>query len=456
MTALTDLQMAAALCEQVYRRSDLDQQLGVLPQQAPPGALPEGFGGSDIIAHSSNINGFDNENGFYYNDDTGFVGRIIEANGKVFLVLRGSDLSGSWSAVPGSLGVTLDLDYADSFDWSNNTDLGLGTTGYSQLDDALKLLEEAKNLASARGAEVVVAGQSLGGGLAGLITAIANFRDVTHPIKGYAIAAAPFKAQLWVEAAFQALSELDPDLYSRENVRQWLLSGSGYVTLDDAFRATDGNGFELIVQSNIGFLTQQDLDDLAIRRNVIYSEFLSFQEAQLAIHGIDGEALVHWSIFGDMHFIAPTSIYNISNLDSFGAAVSKHGPALHNLVIRTEGIEGQKFRDLMLSDSVIQNAFLIDTAISSPFEHDRADPSNSPSAMHGGGANPSIIYNALWKSVGTAGGLYGYFYNFFKHTAQSGAAAVGIAEEEASLHSGIVKLALGILRDAAKDTGTIQ
>ncbi len=92
MAELTVLQMAAALCEEAYRRAD----------NTSSSKYNEGFGDRAPINKELSqstlavlqAKGFTLDNGFYYNNVTGFVGQIIEANGKIFVVFRGSDLSG--------------------------------------------------------------------------------------------------------------------------------------------------------------------------------------------------------------------------------------------------------------------------------------------------------------------------------------------------------------------------
>src|SRR5262245_19021984 len=81
--ALTDLQVAAALAEMSYRRAERDQQLHV-----------EDVNGSHV---GVSVSGLTLNDGFYYNDATGFVGNIVRANGKIFVVYRGTDMAGSLS-----------------------------------------------------------------------------------------------------------------------------------------------------------------------------------------------------------------------------------------------------------------------------------------------------------------------------------------------------------------------
>jgi hypothetical protein len=112
--------VAAALSEEVYRRDTLDQKLSSNDYEGFGDSTPTNFLGSSV-AH------FTYSDGYYYNYNTGFVGRVVEANGKIFVVLRGRDLSGGWIPMAAaSLGVDLAPSYADVEDWSDNRKLGLG------------------------------------------------------------------------------------------------------------------------------------------------------------------------------------------------------------------------------------------------------------------------------------------------------------------------------------------
>jgi hypothetical protein len=80
-TTLTDTQIAAALSEQIYRRSDADQDL-----------KDQDIGITRFITFGTAPTGLTAEDdGYYYNDATGFVGRVVEANDKIFVVFRGTD-----------------------------------------------------------------------------------------------------------------------------------------------------------------------------------------------------------------------------------------------------------------------------------------------------------------------------------------------------------------------------
>jgi hypothetical protein len=184
-----DLYIAAALAEQSYRRAAADQQI----QDGDIGA--SGVSLSPIGLQQ------DGTSAFYYNNATGFVGRVVIANGKVFVAFRGTDMAGGISdllAAKVGFERTSAIDVKD-FDYANSP-LSFGTSSASQLDDALALTRAAKTFAASQGMELVVAGQSLGGGLAGLVSAIEN-------VKSYLIAPAPFQNQLEIQATLFALEK---------------------------------------------------------------------------------------------------------------------------------------------------------------------------------------------------------------------------------------------------------
>ncbi|TIW98278.1 MAG: hypothetical protein E5V59_08675 [Mesorhizobium sp.] len=119
---------------------------------------------------------------------------------KIFVVYRGSDLSGDLTdiIIPFLFGATeaanVPAGLADPLDWGNNGALTLGTLAHTQLDDALRLLQFAKALPGDK--QVVVTGQSLGGGLATLAVAVENARETFLPggstadlVDGFAIVA---------------------------------------------------------------------------------------------------------------------------------------------------------------------------------------------------------------------------------------------------------------------------
>jgi hypothetical protein len=125
MDDLTQLQYAAALAEMVYRRSQDDQRLDITQTG---GTIP----GEDVSLTDANKQPLfppsltlDPGTGYYYDDSTGFVGRVVRnPDGTIYVVFRGTDS-----------GLT---DFAQA-----NFPLGFGTFGPTQLDDAIALTKAA-------------------------------------------------------------------------------------------------------------------------------------------------------------------------------------------------------------------------------------------------------------------------------------------------------------------------
>ncbi len=89
MALTSRAEIAAALAEQVYRRASQDQALtdGEIGAVAETDLAPAGLKQSDD---------------YFYNDSTGFVGRVVDVGGTVYVVFRGTDMSlgGAVNATP--------------------------------------------------------------------------------------------------------------------------------------------------------------------------------------------------------------------------------------------------------------------------------------------------------------------------------------------------------------------
>jgi hypothetical protein len=131
---LDDLEVAAALAEEIYRRNSQDQPIALGDVATNSKNDP------NVVAPTS----LTPKDGFYYDDATGFVGQVVDANGKIFVVLRGTDFEGGLTGV----------DFTDG-----NLPLALGTFNNTQLDDAIALTKAA--IEAANGKTVVVTGHSL-------------------------------------------------------------------------------------------------------------------------------------------------------------------------------------------------------------------------------------------------------------------------------------------------------
>jgi predicted esterase YcpF (UPF0227 family) len=87
----------------------------------------------------------------------------------------------------------------DKEDLLNDALLGAGTTLPSQFDDALALTQAVIDQLGGDRSKVVVVGQSLGGGLAGLVSGVLN-------VESYIFDPAPFQNQFRFLAAEDAIA----------------------------------------------------------------------------------------------------------------------------------------------------------------------------------------------------------------------------------------------------------
>ena len=132
--SLDPLKTSAALAEQVYRRAKEDQQLtdGDIGVRVVDGVFGNLQG--PVLTTQGD--------GWYYNNATGFVGRVVSDGTTTYVVLRGTDMSGSLGETAlniasnyfggGSLTQRTDV---NDFTYANLA-LGFGSAGTTQLDDA--------------------------------------------------------------------------------------------------------------------------------------------------------------------------------------------------------------------------------------------------------------------------------------------------------------------------------
>jgi hypothetical protein len=268
-TNLSGVQLAAALAEQVYRRNSNDipvtlTELGATPLTVTP-ADPNQF-----ATDRSTV-----DNATYYYTPRGFVGEVVQKDGVVYVVFRGTDSSESFfnglkkAAANGFNQTATDPSrLSDLGDWTNNVLLALGTSQETQLDDALALTRAAE--AAAGGGPVVVVGQSLGGGLAGLVAAIEN-------LPGYAIAPAAFQNQLAVEAQEYAFSQFNFNLALIPlGVAEDFFSN----TRDGQTKYLEANGYDTTTIAAFFALADQT-----------FGQYLTNLRKNLQVYSITGEVL---------------------------------------------------------------------------------------------------------------------------------------------------------------------
>ncbi len=160
----TGVALYAALAEQIYRRDNRDQAL------ADGDIFGQGQfaqGGFATQQTGLSLNG----DGFYYQEgpDNGFVARVVKVESTYIIVYRGTDLSGSQAELAADQLGFKNSERVDSGDFDSNLALGPGTWDRTQLDDAVALADAVIDRAAQDSSNVIVVGQSLGGGLAGLM-----------------------------------------------------------------------------------------------------------------------------------------------------------------------------------------------------------------------------------------------------------------------------------------------
>jgi hypothetical protein len=441
-TELQGIQLAAALAEEIYRRNlkDIPVKLTEIGVAAVNLGLLSGF----QSASATPIDG-----GIYYYTARGFVGEVVQKGGLFYVVFRGTDSAESFSAgiakalAFDALGNQTVLDSSgesDLGDWGNNLLLGSGTGAQTQLDDALALTQAAIAAAGGDKSKVVVVGQSLGGGLAGLVSAIED-------VKGYAIAPTPLAKQLYAEAIKYAL-------------------GSTGMTVSASFYSWDPSVQVADIANRYG---DEAATNFVALRDYAFAQFNERVAANLTIHSITGEVMNDGvgsfaQYLGAQEFTTTSIKYYVGESASStggladNTPISLHHPALHNLVIRTTDLSGKAFEDLLADDKALRYSLFEKLEISGPIEFDRADPTGSGfggSGVVSSGASPGILYRALWKTVGDENGFYDNFYARFGAWLSSGAVADGKSATSlnSSVHSGVLKLGLQIVRDALDRDG---
>lgn len=450
MADLTQIQLVAALSEQVYNRNASDDPITLRDLGVTPLALPNlsSFGTFQSNGSAGST--------LYYTSH-GFVGEVVQTDSTVYVVFRGTDISGSFpSGFNAALSAGLNQTASDPSgmndlgDLSNDILLGQGTGQQTQLDDALALTQAAK--ANAGGKQVVVVGQSLGGGLAGLVSAIAD-------VPAIAIDPAPFQNQLSVaadEAAFSQMGFNQPALFP-DGVSSDFFSNSD----DNQRRILEANGYSDV-----------DIDQYFTLAQAKFGELFANLQSNLTAYSVTGEilssgiGLLGSFLGGATPFSVSSTAIDVGVSPSIGedltTAVSLHSPTLFNLLIRTEG-SGEQFEDLLKSDEELRYSLLENQNISGPIEGNRADPDGSGFGQSGvvsSGASTGELYRALWETVGATDSFYDHFYARFGAWLSNGAVAEGLSatatQDDPSVHSGVVKLGLQVVRDGLGQDGLIS
>lgn len=475
-TNLSGIELAAALAEEIYRRADGDNPIDVVGDL---GATPIDMRPflEDASGLHFNSNATPENQDYYFYSSKGFVGRVVEKDGVVYVVFRGTDEASSFPVGFGKMVYNGGLSnptvkdpseyISDLGDWSSNYHLGKGTLQATQLDDALALTQAAKAYAQQNGLAVQVVGQSLGGGLAGLVATLED-------IPGYVIAPAPFDNQIKVEATLNVLKEFG---ITKQQAAAWTtgqLGGNEPPTEMNISSAFKNGGIQLaaVLRYNMPQLSETDIQKILSDKQHAETNLIGNLISNVYKHTIIGEVLSdgsgslseYFGYTGASRFgtdPGKTVSYDLGVdpglFTNSTTTVSLHGSALHNLVIRTDnfirygdGGKFQRFSELLQNNEFMRHALLEQTAISAPIGGDRKDPHEDAYGGSGvksstAGADSAIIFRTLWKSVGIEDGFYDKFYTAFSLNLSSEA----IQNEE--LRKGLTFLGLQVIRDGLRD-----
>ena len=184
--ALSELALYAALSEQVYRRAYVDkhadQPLAVDGDGSPEEQVANAIPGQTLIDPKGLNHAGDQltqgrflfDNNYIYDVSNGFVAMVTQGADESYTVtFRGTDAGDAsfWTLASATVfGVSTPVKL-DQLDWNTNLLLGQGDgLDNSQAQDAINLTKAV--IANANGASVTVIGQSLGGGLAGIVSSV--------------------------------------------------------------------------------------------------------------------------------------------------------------------------------------------------------------------------------------------------------------------------------------------
>ncbi|GAB9109786.1 beta strand repeat-containing protein [Bradyrhizobium diazoefficiens] len=453
--SLSDAALFAALCEEAYQRAPEDspfQTSDIFPDYLPAFTVPKSLIAPGLVTSSK-------DTGMVYSSTgTGFAAMVLKNGDSYIVVFRGTDI--------GNFPFNL-----DSGDLSNDIHLGFGT-----LDGQLADLKNLMNLLASQvgSANITVAGQSLGGGLALLAGSM-------YGSKTYAYDPAPFGTTLWVNAAYQAALDLNIGGVIPESICK-LFPAAQQAQLQ-----------QYLIQ---GKLTQQQINAFIGTEQAIYSGFL----ANLAnpnlttAYRVDHEILstsanwISWGISeGAVRFDSPAMYAPLGGVlpstgplvvhtleaglgdGTFDDSMSLHHPALLALLIKEATLGGADpiqtpFGSLTQSDGVIRHALWDEgQLIAGPNDNSRDDPKtigipDQPpikisSWIKGGDPQSGILYRALWLDDDFRAHFEEAFNRIEHGAAGAGLKSTTFDPADTSIHRALVELGLRVVRDSIQSSG---
>ena len=402
-----DAALFAALAAGVYRTSDAPLTLdgiNALFGTRYDGVSPDDLSPMPVMGMDVAV-GVNTHQYFYYAND-GFVASVVkdEVADKYVVVFRGTDSAASittallvgvlqatnlLNALPSWLHAKLQA-VTDENDVETNTLLGYGSSGPNigtsgiqgpgQLGDALALTQAVIAAAGGDASKVTVVGQSLGGGIAGLVSAFLN-------VKSYLFDPAPFDNQILWQSYVDAKAVVDALFPAIASDNVTLSPGSLWHA--PGANVKDPNSVAIFQQAQADIYAnyEQQLNQNATAY-LIRGEMISAHDSNLTAFGINEASSSAFS-----------SIIPVPVDDGAGDALSLHSPYLIALTLKTANGD-TPFSVMTSSDAAIRNALFgaptfggTALQIVGPTEHPRADPAGNLMLTNGlqGGFSTSSL-----------------------------------------------------------------
>ncbi|MGM4963072.1 calcium-binding protein [Tardiphaga sp. 1201_B9_N1_1] len=353
------------------------------------------------------------------NSETGMYAEAWKVDGKLVIAFRGTDFSAS-----------------DSKDWfQGNLPLGLlGDPQATQLQAALSFVESFRN--DPAFGSVVFTGHSLGGGLAGLMAA-------KYDKDAYVFASAPFKATS------------DRGSFIPEG----LASDKASVLLAGPPNPPTGaNGLPDF--NDPAYQAQRQTYDVA---KAARDALVANGYAKIHSYALNDEILQKFTqtgasassfvsgLIGVNHFDpSPEVPFTIGGGSGFSESLAKHSISLHALLARTDALTNDESgwtskpiggeQGLLTNDATLRNAFLVNQGITGRMNTPTTDNTST-------GPDSGAMLRALVSDLN----FYSEFHARFGKWLSTGAVGDGkspTAADALSVHSGVIKLGLQVVRDA--------
>ncbi len=354
---------------------------------------------------------------------SGMYAEAWEVGGKIVIAFRGTDF-----AAPNSL------------DWTQgNFPLALGNPQAGQLQAAIAFVESIKEDLDGDLSNVVFAGHSLGGGLAGLMAA-------KYGNDAYVYAPAPFKKTS--DAASFIPDGLDPDK------ADLLLAGPPTPPIGEGGvpQINDPTYQAALLAYNTAKAMRDTL--VAVGYTKIHSYALNDEVLQKFTQ--TGPVNFVSGLLGVQHFDpAPDVSFTVGGSSGINESLAKHSISLHALLARTDSRTNNEggwtskpiggAQGLLTNDAALRNAFLTTPGNTGPINSITRD-------NVGTDPDPGMMFRALVSDID----FYSQFYTRFGTWLSAGVAGKdkSATSDALTAHSGVVKLGLQVVRDALNDSGS--